>query len=179
MKLRTCGLLAIAALVFCFLASAQSLAQNAYITNYNSNNVSVIDTATSAVTATITVGSHPYGVAVTPDGSKIYVANVGSNSVSVIDTATNTVTATIAVGIGPLGVAVTPDGSKVYVTSPDYSQGTSACSRMATWRRSFPWRRRRGEWGLGLRRGVCLGTCRPVGYGGSLAMRPARSTKPA
>ena len=63
--------------------------------------------------------------------------------------------------------------------SPDYSQGTSACSRMATWRRSFPWRRRRGEWGLGLRRGVCLGTCRPVGYGGSLAMRPARSTKPA
>ncbi len=99
MKLRISGLLAIAAFAVAgLLGSAQSLAQNAYITNYGSNTVSVIDTATNTVTATIPVGIDPYGVAVTPDGSKVYVANVGSNTVSVIDTATNTVTATIPVG---------------------------------------------------------------------------------
>ena len=57
--------------------------------------VSVIDTATNNVTATVTVGNNPFGVAVTPDGTKVYVANRVSNNVSVIDTATNNVTATV------------------------------------------------------------------------------------
>jgi DNA-binding beta-propeller fold protein YncE len=34
----------------------------------------VIDTATNAVVGSITVGRGPYGVAVTPDGSKVYVS---------------------------------------------------------------------------------------------------------
>src|ERR1700751_4984019 len=98
MKLRTCGLLAIAALVFCLLASAQVLAQNAYITNYGSNTVSVIATASNTVIATIPVGGAPYGVAVNPDGGRVYVTNSDSGSVSVIATASNTVIATIPVG---------------------------------------------------------------------------------
>ncbi len=40
--------------------------------------VSVINTATNTVTDTITVGNHPYGISVSPDGSKLYVANNGS-----------------------------------------------------------------------------------------------------
>ncbi|WP_292387683.1 PKD domain-containing protein [Methanosarcina sp. UBA5] len=79
--------------------------------------VSVIDTATNTVTATVTVGSSPYGVAVNPDGTKVYVANLGSSTVSVIDTATNTVTATVNVGNYPWGIAVTLDGTKVYVAN--------------------------------------------------------------
>jgi YVTN family beta-propeller protein len=67
------------------LGSAQSLAQNAYITNANSSNVSVIDTATNTVIATISVGTTPGGVAVTPDGSKVYVANGYTNTASVIE----------------------------------------------------------------------------------------------
>src|SRR5215469_10516140 len=106
MKLRVSGLLAIAAFVSFLLASAQALAQNAYITNDNA--VSVIDTATNTVIGSpIPVGARPFGVAVTPDGSKVYVANEASNTVSVIDTATNTVTATIPVVPRPVGVAVT------------------------------------------------------------------------
>jgi YVTN family beta-propeller protein len=93
------------------------LAENAYITNLVSANVSVIDTATNTVIATIPVGIGQTGVAVTPDGSKVYVALANVPFVSVIDTATNTVIATIPVGgLSPFGVAVTPDGSKVYVT---------------------------------------------------------------
>ena len=71
MRRRLCRLLAVAGFVTCFLASAQTLAQNAYITNNSDNSVSVIDTATNTVTATIPVGDGPFGVAVTPDGSKV------------------------------------------------------------------------------------------------------------
>jgi YVTN family beta-propeller protein len=85
-----------------------------YITNQLSNTVSVIDSASNTVTATVSVGTIPFGVAVTPNGSKVYVTNNG-NSVSVIDSATDTVIATIpSGGNSPLGVSVTPDGSKVY-----------------------------------------------------------------
>jgi YVTN family beta-propeller protein len=53
------------------LGSGQSLAQNAYITNETSNNVSVIDTKTNKVTVTIPVGTGPFGVAVSPDRTKV------------------------------------------------------------------------------------------------------------
>src|SRR6516164_2662266 len=111
MKLRLCRLLAIAAFA-CFLGSIQTLAQNAYVTNDGSGDVSVIDTATNTVTATITVGTAPFAVAVSPDGGTVYVANIDSDNVSAIATATNKVTATIPVGVNPFGVAVTPDGSR-------------------------------------------------------------------
>jgi YVTN family beta-propeller protein len=88
----------------------------------NANTVSVINTATNTVVATIPVGVSPSGVAVTPDGTRAYVTNAGSaapNSanVSVINTATNTVVATIPVGTQPTGVVFTPDGTRAYVTN--------------------------------------------------------------
>ena len=80
----------------------------AYVTNGGDNTVSVIDTATNTVVATIPVGQFPFGVAITPDGTRAYVPNAGDNTVSVINTATNTVVATVPVGGGPFGVAITP-----------------------------------------------------------------------
>ncbi len=88
----------------------------AYITNLDSNNVSVIDTATKAV-ATVDIETISYGLAVTPDETKVYGAAEGINKISIINTSTNTVTTTLDVGIQPEGVAVTPDGSKVYVAN--------------------------------------------------------------
>jgi len=70
-----------------------------------------------ALTATVTVGTSPEGVAITPDGSYAYVANEGSETVSVIEISTNTVTATVAVGTDPTAVAITPDGSYAYVAN--------------------------------------------------------------
>jgi len=96
---------------------AWARAPQAYITNLNDNTVSVIDTASNTVTATVQVGKFPNGVAVTPDGAHVYVANVLDGTVSVIDTATNTVTATVTVGMVPWGVAATPDGAHVYVAN--------------------------------------------------------------
>ena len=89
----------------------------AYIPNYVSDNVSVINTATNAVVATIAVGNQPYGVSNSPDGSRVYVTKVGSDNVSVINTASNAVVATIVVGDSPYGVSTSPDGSRVYVAN--------------------------------------------------------------
>ena len=98
------------------LGSAETLAQNAYITNSGDNTVSVINTSTNKVIATIPVDKGPNALTVTPDGGNVYVANGGSASVSVIDPETNGVIDTISVGSGPGGgVAAAPDGSKVYV----------------------------------------------------------------
>ncbi len=89
----------------------------AYIANQGDGTVSVINTTTSAVVATIPVGQSPFGVSVSADGSKVYVSNQGSKSVSVISTTTNTVVSTISVGTNPAGLVVSPDGSTVYVTN--------------------------------------------------------------
>ncbi|MCP3912597.1 MAG: hypothetical protein GY713_16780 [Actinomycetia bacterium] len=78
--------------------------------------VSVIDTTTNTVTATVTVGAVPSGVAVS--GSRAYVVNRGGN-VSVIDTSTNTVIATVTVGNSPTGVALSDDASRAYVANRD------------------------------------------------------------
>ncbi|MGH3783092.1 MAG: hypothetical protein ACRDRO_21335 [Pseudonocardiaceae bacterium] len=77
---------------------------------------------TPSVTATIPVGTAPFGVAITPDGRHAYITNSGSyaapgTTVSVIDTARNTVTATIDVGRESAGVAITPDGAHAYITN--------------------------------------------------------------
>ena len=61
----------------------------AYVANFGSATVSVINTATNTLAATVPVGSSPGYVAVTPSGAYVYVANQASNSVSVISTATN------------------------------------------------------------------------------------------
>jgi len=83
----------------------------AYITNYGSNNVYVIDTATNNVTAKVNVGIDPNWIAVTPDGSKVYISNRNSNNVFAIDTVTNNVTAKVNVGSGPVELRSSPDGS--------------------------------------------------------------------
>jgi outer membrane autotransporter protein len=105
------------------------ITQDAYVPNHADNTVSVIDTATQAVTDTIPVGTVPYGAAVTPDGLHAYVSNHGNNTVSEIDTVTNAIV-TIAVGSMPAGIAVTPDGLHAYVAN--FADGTVSVIDTAT-----------------------------------------------
>ena len=55
----------------------------AYVPNWDSDNVSVIDTATNSAVSTIAVGDAPYGVGVNPAGTRVYVTNFAGDSVSV------------------------------------------------------------------------------------------------
>jgi YVTN family beta-propeller protein len=97
-------------------APATGQAQNAYVTNSATDNVSVINTATNKVIATIPVGTDPYGVVVSPVGGKTYVTETGA--VSSINTSTNTLISTVFLsGDDPTGITIMPDGSKLYVSN--------------------------------------------------------------
>ena len=69
--------------------------------NSGADSVSVIDSATNAVIATVTVGDSPFGLAVDPTGARVIVANSSSDNVSVIDTGSNQVVASVALGHNP------------------------------------------------------------------------------
>jgi len=102
---------------------------HAYVTDSHSSSVSVINTSSNTVSATVNLGGEPAGLAVTPDGAYVYVTD-GAGSVSVINTTTDTVTTSISVGFYPLGVAVTPDGEYAYVAN--YVDGTVSVISTAT-----------------------------------------------
>ena len=57
----------------------------AYVTDYTSNTVFVINLKTNSVIHRIKVGTNPVGISVNPISNRIYVTNVGDNTVSVID----------------------------------------------------------------------------------------------
>ena len=91
----------------------------AYIANFKDNTVSVIDTESRKVIATIPVAAGPHGMAITRDGATVYVSGDGSSSIDVIDTAIDKVVKTINVGKTPNGIALTPDNKLLLVTVYD------------------------------------------------------------
>ncbi|MBF6037211.1 YncE family protein, partial [Pseudomonas sp. P155] len=88
-----------------------------YVSNYTSDTISVIDTATNLVLTNIPVERDPAGIVVSPDGTRAYVCCNGSNSILVIDVATNRVLTTFPVEGHPVGVAFSPDGSRAYTSN--------------------------------------------------------------
>ncbi len=103
-----------------------AFAQNAYVVNASSDDVSAIDTRTNVVVGEpIPVGDEPEAIAITPDGKTVYAVNNESRSVSAIDTRTNQVVSTIPVGRRPNAIAITPDGKTAYVVN-DETESVSA-----------------------------------------------------
>jgi YVTN family beta-propeller protein len=95
---------------------------------YSAGAVSVIDTTTLRVAATLqpirangVTQSWPittlYSMAVSPDGSRLYVAH--RDGVDVVDPAANRLLATVSAGPQPLSVAVSPDGQRLYIANGD------------------------------------------------------------
>ena len=87
--------------------------------------MSVIATALRSVVTTVSMGSAPYGVAITPSGAFAYVTDNDLSTVSLIDTGSNTVIGSpIPVGDQPTGIAITPNGALAYTTNNTYSSVT-------------------------------------------------------
>ncbi|WP_431234657.1 beta-propeller fold lactonase family protein [Mycolicibacterium psychrotolerans] len=77
----------------------------------------VVNNPWALVKQTVTVGTGPLGIAVSPDGTRAVVSNSGDGTVSLINTSTNKVLATIGVGSTPAGVVFDPSGSRFYVVN--------------------------------------------------------------
>lgn len=92
----------------------------AYVSGF-SGSVSVIDTASNTVTATIPITTSEYGnywlgSAMTPDGLYLYVPNQNAQTVVMISTATDTVVGNpITLGQTPGTMAISPNGKFAYI----------------------------------------------------------------
>ena len=89
----------------------------AYVSNGDSNTVTVIDLVYLRQDRTLQVGSNPTGLAANPVRNEVYVVNTRSGTVSVIDTETNRVVATIPVHRDPYFISVDSAGRRAYVAN--------------------------------------------------------------
>ena len=106
----------------------------AYVTHYGADSVSVLRTlgggAGAIVTATPTVGLHPYDIAVSSDGAFVYVANSDSGTLSVL-TVPDLAQTTVPVGGHPSAIALLPEGG-TYVVADDRARTVRTANRSFT-----------------------------------------------
>jgi YVTN family beta-propeller protein len=96
----------------------------AYVTNVNSESVSVINFETNKLLTIIPCGAETWGIAITPDGSEIWVTNKIENSISIINTLNNRVVKTLKTGKEPLSLNFSIDGT--YCLVANANDGTIA-----------------------------------------------------
>ena len=107
--------------------SLVSTDRRVFVSNGNNDGISVIDTQRDTVIAEIFLqlderlgnlrGHIPFGLALSPDGTRLYVAESGINAIAVIDVNSFEVLGHIPVGWFPSKLAVTPDGTKLIVAN--------------------------------------------------------------
>jgi YVTN family beta-propeller protein len=116
---------------------APAAAPRLYVSNEVSNDVSVVDTATDAVVATIPVGNRPRGLRISPDGRLLYVAVSGTpiaapgsereggqgdrakDGIAVVDLARGAVVRMLPSGVDPENFDLSPDGRRLYVSNEE------------------------------------------------------------
>jgi PQQ-dependent catabolism-associated beta-propeller protein len=121
-------------------SAADSKAPRIYVTNEVSGDLSVIDSASRSVIATVPLGKRPRGIHASPDGKTIYVALSGTpiagpdvdestlppadksaDGIGVFDVATNKLLRIIQGGSDPENFDVSKDGKYIYVSNEDVS----------------------------------------------------------
>ena len=120
-------------------------AGRAYVSNEDGESVSVIDTGTEQVIATIAVGKRPRGLKLNADGSLLYVAVSGlpkcppsvpdaecaklkrdlqADGIARISTATLKLTGVLKSGSDPEQFDLSQDGKRLFVSNEDSAQAT-------------------------------------------------------
>src|SRR3954447_609366 len=121
-------------------APAESTAPRIYVTNEVSGDMTVIDSGTNNVIATVPLGKRPRGIHASPDGKTIYVALSGSPSappgvdesklpppdrsadgIGVFDIAQGKITRMIKSGPDPEEFDLSKDGKLLFVSNEDAS----------------------------------------------------------
>jgi len=92
-----------------------------FVTNFASDEISVIDTATLRTIEKFYGGHEPVGIAITPDADKIFVTNLAGGLIKVIDAKTYEIKDDIKVGDTPSNITISPRGRQAFVTN--YGRG--------------------------------------------------------
>ncbi|HJY85792.1 MAG TPA: beta-propeller fold lactonase family protein [Candidatus Acidoferrales bacterium] len=96
-----------------------------WVANRAANTLSVMDTASDKVVASLESGGRmPIRVKFTLDGKQVWVSNARSNAVAVFDASSRHLLATIAVGAVPVGIEMAPDGKRAFVANTNDNQVT-------------------------------------------------------
>src|SRR5580692_6315039 len=109
-----------------------------YVTNENSGDLSVIESSTLQVVATVPLGKRPRGIHASPDGKTLYVALSGSpiagpgvdesklpppdksaDGIGVFDVQQNKLLRVIQSGSDPENFDLSPDGRYIFVSNED------------------------------------------------------------
>ncbi|HET9447917.1 MAG TPA: hypothetical protein VFO35_16755, partial [Steroidobacteraceae bacterium] len=138
MAFRTTAAIVVGSIVVALAGNAE--AARLYVSNEDGQSVSVVDTDTSAVIATIAVGKRPRGIKLNQDGSRLFAAVSGlpkcpptvpdeecaklerdlkADGIAVVDTVTHKVVQVLHAGSDPEQFAVSPDGARLYVANED------------------------------------------------------------
>jgi len=97
-----------------------------FVSNSGSDTLSIIDTRTDRVRATILLrpadvrslpGCTPLGMALSPDGGTLYVALGDLNAVAIVDPARARLRGYLPTGWYPTAVVVSPDGKRLFVAN--------------------------------------------------------------
>ena len=98
-----------------------------YVSNSAQDSVSILDARKNRLVTTVRLepapavgglrGVLPFGLALSPDESRLYIACAGINAVAVFDTSHNAVLGYIPTGWFPARVAVSKDGGTLYVAN--------------------------------------------------------------
>ena len=119
-------------------APAESTAFRIYVTNEVSGDMTVIDSATYNVIATVPLGKRPRGIHASPDRKTIYVALSGSpiagpdvdestlpppdksaDGIGVFDVAQNKLVRMIKGGSDPENFDISKDGTQLFISNED------------------------------------------------------------
>jgi YVTN family beta-propeller protein len=134
-----------AVVIFSTFALTAQAAERAYVSNEDSESVSVLDIQKDEVIATIPVGKRPRGLKLNRDGSLLYVAvsglpkcppsvpdeecaklkrDVQADGIATIDTATLKLTRVLKSGSDPEQFDLSRDGKRLYISNEDAAQAS-------------------------------------------------------
>ena len=85
------------------------------VCNFQSNNISIIETTNNEVGGSYLIGTKPARGLVSADNARLYVSNFGSNTVAVYDIDLGKVIASIPVGSYPDGLALSNSQNSLLV----------------------------------------------------------------
>src|SRR6202171_4081374 len=122
-------------------SAAASTAPRIYVTNEVSGDLTVIDSGTFKVIATVPLGKRPRAIHPSPDGKTLYVALSGSpiagpdvdestlpppdksaDGIGVFDVTQNKIVRIIPGGSDPENFDLSQDGTKIYISNEDTSE---------------------------------------------------------